>query len=268
MRGGIPRSPGRIFAWGMAGLVMLWLTAPVLVLLPLSFSGRRSFRFPPDTWSLRWYENFFTDSTWHASLLTSLKVGLLSTAASMILGTMAAFALHKLYFSGKAFVTGFLLAPMIFPGVVSAIAIFGVYLTWHISGTLTGFVAAHTVLSLPFVIVSVRSALRIFDWELEKAAASLGASPFETFRLVTLPLILPGVLIGGLFAFVISFDEVVVSLFLQTPFVRTLPVQMYLSVTESIDPTVAAASTIIVIVTVASILISMLFWQKRKTSDA
>ncbi len=260
------RLSGRMLLWAMTTVAILWLTAPVLVLLPLSFSGRKSFRFPPDTWSMRWYESFFTDPAWHASLLSSLKVGCLSTAASMLLGTMAAFALHKLDFRGKAVVTAILLAPMIFPAVVSAIAIFGVYLAWHISGTLTGFVAAHTVLSLPFVIVAVRSSLRIFDWRLEQAAASLGAAPLETFRLVTLPLIAPGILSGGLFAFVVSFDEVVVSLFLQTPFMRTLPVQMYLSVTESIDPTVAAASTIIVLVTVAAIMLAMFFWPTRRMS--
>ncbi len=129
------------------------------------------------------------------------------------------------------------------------IAVFAAYLEWQLSGTVRGFVLAHTALAIPFVIITVSSSLRTFDRRLELAAANLGANPWTTFRSVTLPLILPGVLSGALFAFITSFDEVVVALFLQSPDVRTLPVQMFTSVTREVDPTIAAASTMILVLT-------------------
>jgi putative spermidine/putrescine transport system permease protein len=238
-----------------AVLIGVWLLAPMLVVIPMSLTDRRSLGFPPSGWSLQWYERFFTEEQWHGALLTSVQIALLVTVLATVFGTAAAFALVRGRFPGKGAVNALLLAPLVVPVVIVAIAVFGVYLRWQLSGTVLGFVMAHTALALPFVIITVSASLRGFDRRLELAAANLGASPATTFRKVTLPLILPGVLSGALFAFITSFDEVVVALFLQSPDVRTLPVQMFTSVTREVDPTIAAASTMILVLTTALLVL-------------
>ena len=215
----------------------------------MSFSGRRSLAFPPDSWSLQWYRNFFTDEVWMSSLLNSVRIALLVMVVATVLGTLASFALVRTEFKGKVVVSALIMAPLIVPGVVVAIAVFTVFLSWRMTGTMQGFVLAHSALALPYVIISVSAELRGFDRSLEMASMGLGAGPLATFRQVTLPAILPAVLSGALFAFIASFDEVVVALFVQSPTLRTLPVQMYSSVTTDIDPTIAAASTMTLLLT-------------------
>lgn len=239
----------------MVVLVGVYLVIPTLIVIPLSFTDRASFAFPPQGWSLRYYRTFLTEPVWRDALLTSVKLGLAVMVLATVLGSAAAVALVRGRFRGKSLINGLLLAPMIVPVIVIAVAIFGVFLRWQLVGTFTGFLLAHTVLALPFVIVTVSSALRTFDDRLELAAASLGAPPLTRLRRVTLPLILPGVLSGAVFAFVTSFDEVVVALYLQSPDMRTLPVRMYTSVTSETDPTIAAASTLVLVVTTLLILL-------------
>ncbi|MFE2182691.1 ABC transporter permease [Streptomyces sp. NPDC059455] len=225
-----------------------WLVVPTLVVIPISFSGENSFAFPPSSWSLRHYTTFFTEPSWLTSLLVSLQLALLVTAVATVLGTTAAFALARRTFAGKGIVEGLFMAPLIVPGIVVAVAMYAAFLGWGLIGTPIGFIAAHTVLALPFVTVNVTASLAGFDRVLERASATLGASPWTTFRSVTFPLIRPGVLAGALFAFVTSFDEVVVSLFIQSPTLQTLPVRMFTSVTNEVDPTIAAASTVVLVV--------------------
>lgn len=239
----------------MVVLVGVYLVIPTLIVIPLSFTDRPSFAFPPQGWSVRYYRTFLTEPVWRDALLTSVKLGLAVMVVATLLGTAAAVALVRGRFPGKAFLNGLLLAPMIVPVIVIAVATFGVFLRWQLVGSFTGFLLAHTVLALPFVIVTVSSALRTFDDRLELAAASLGAPPLTRLRRVTLPLVLPGVLSGAVFAFVTSFDEVVVALYLQSPQMRTLPVRMYTSVTSETDPTIAAASTLVLVVTTLLILL-------------
>jgi len=235
-------------------IVAVWLAAPVLIVIPLSFTGRDSFQFPPQTWSLKYYEKFFTDPTWRDALFTSLTLGLAVAALAVIIGTLAAFGLVRGSFPGLGLINALVLTPMILPGIVVAVAIFGVFLTWRLNGTFLGFLLAHTAIAVPFVVVTVSTSLRSFDRTLELAAASLGAGLITRLRRITLPLILPGVLAGALFAFVTSFDEVVIALYLQSPTYRTLPVKMYSSVTSEVDPTIAAASSVILVATTAVIL--------------
>lgn len=255
----------RVRAWQLAIVIAvgLWLVAPILIVIPLSFADRPSFAFPPKGWSLRYYENFFTDPTWRDSLLNSIQIAVQVTIIATAMGTAAAVALVRGRFFGKPKVKGVinaaLMAPMIVPGIVVAVALFAAFLNWQLVGTQAGFVIAHTVLAIPFVIVSVSASLRGFDRDLELAASAMGAGPLTTFRLVTLPLVLPGVLSGAVFAFVTSFDEVVVALYLATPVIRTLPVTMYTSTTAETDPTIAAASTVILSVTTALIVLPQLF---------
>jgi putative spermidine/putrescine transport system permease protein len=245
-------------------VVVIWLMAPVLVIIPLGFSDAQSFKFPPDGWSLRWYSKFFSDPAWSEALVTSLVIAVLVMFVTTIVGTAAAYALDRANLPGKNVLSALFLAPMIVPGIVTAVAILGVFIRWNLNGTLLGFVLAHTVIALPFTFVAITASLRSFDRKLERAAISLGGGPWYTFRRITLPLVMPGVLSGAVFAFVTSLDEVVIALYLQTPDLRTLPVQMFNSVTIDVDPTIAAASTIILVVTTAAILLPQLL--KRTTA--
>lgn len=246
-------------------LVVIWLMAPILVIIPLGFSDAQSFKFPPEGWSLRWYSKFFSDPAWSEALVTSLVIAVLVMVVTTIVGTAAAYALDRGNLPGKNVLSALLLAPMIVPGIVTAVAILGVFIRWNLNGTLLGFVLAHTVIALPFTFVAITASLRSFDRKLERAAISLGGDPWYTFRRVTLPLVLPGVLSGAVFAFVTSLDEVVIALYLQTPDLRTLPVQMFNSVTIDVDPTIAAASTIILVVTTAAILLPQLLKRTKTT---
>ncbi|MBE1585457.1 ABC transporter permease [Nonomuraea angiospora] len=254
---------GRGALWAFCALVGVWLVAPALIVVPLSFTSKASLKFPPDGWSTRWYEHFFGDPAWMSALWTSLEVGLLVTVVATTLGTAAALGLTRARMRGLALVQGSMLAPMIVPGVVLAIGVYAVFLKLQLVGTLMGFVMAHTVLALPFVMIPVTASLSGFDRRLESAAASLGAGRWTTFRTVTLPLVAPGVAAGALFAFVTSFDEVVVSLFIQSPYLQTLPVKMYASVTRETDPTIAAAATMIIVLTTSLVLIATFFVARR-----
>lgn len=236
-------------------IVALCLVAPTVVVIPLSFTGNASFQFPPTSWSLRNYVTFFTDPDWVSALLNSVRLGVIVAVAATVLGTMAAFALTRRRFRGSGMINGLLLTPLIIPQIIVALAIYIAFLKWGLVGTLAGFILAHTALAIPFVVIPVSTSLRAADRRLEHAAASLGASPLTTLLRVTLPLIASSVAAGAVFAFVTSFDEVVIALYLQSPGLRTLPVKMYTSVTTDTDPTIAAASTVILTVTTLLILL-------------
>lgn len=248
-------------------IVAIYLIAPMLVVIPLSFTGSASFAFPPKTWSLDYYVRFFTEPVWRDALFTSIRIGLTATLAATIIGTSAAIGLAKMRFRGKNLVNGLLLMPMIVPTIIVAVAVYAMFLRWNLVGTFWGIAVAHTMLALPFVVVSVGASLSSFDTRLELAAASLGANRWSTLRLIKIPLLTPGILSGALFAFVTSFDEVVIALYLQSPEVRTLPVQMFTSVMLNTDPTIAAASTVIVVVTTAVIIVPQLI-RKGRTRGA
>jgi putative spermidine/putrescine transport system permease protein len=240
------------------GLVAAWLVIPILIILPISFNGQASFRFPPESWSFRWYDNLFSSPEWRDAIFNSFQVALLVVLCATVLGTLCALGLDRGKIPGKGIVQALVLSPMIVPLVVIAVGVYAVFLPWQLVGTTLGFVVAHTALAIPFVVVSVLTSLRGFDRSLEQAAASLGASPITTFFRVTLPLIAPGLLAGAVLAFVTSFDEVVVALFVASPEKRTVPVQMF-DTLQNVDPTVAAASTLVLGATTAVVLVAVLF---------
>lgn len=251
----------RRLGWGLRAwvfVVALLLMGPTLVVIPMSFSAGETFQFPPSDWSLRWYEEFFSSAEWMNSLLTSIQVGLLVAVLATTLGVAAAFGLDRTLWRGRGALRSAMMAPMIVPGIVVAVAVYGAFLRWQLNGTALGFVLAHTVLAVPFVVITVGASLAGYDRTVETASASLGANWVTTFFRVTLPLVLPGVASGFVFAFVTSLDEVVIALFLQTPNIRTLPVQMYDSITLEIDPTIGAASSLIVVATTLVLLIPLL----------
>lgn len=244
--------------WIVAVIVAIWLVAPSLIVIPLSFTDKASLVFPPTGWSWRWYESFFTNPEWTRALGNSLLIGLLVAALATLLGLLAALGLRQM--ANKKLVAGLtfgLLAPMVVPGIVVAIGLYSVFLKLGLVGTLIGFVFAHTVLALPFTVVAITAGFAGFDSRLELAAMSLGAGRFTTFMRVTLPNIVPGMISGALFAFVTSFDEVMLSLFIKSPYLNTLPVLMYSSVTRDTDPTLAAAATVILLITTALVVLGL-----------
>lgn len=241
-----------------AAVVGVLLVIPTLVVVPLSFTDKRSFRFPIDGWSLQWYEKFFTDDRWMSALGTSVVLAIAAAVVATVAGTLASIALDRSRARGFGGIRGLVLLPIVIPGIVAAIAIFGAYLGWRISGTSLGILLAHVVLAIPFVVIAVGTAMRGLDPTLEKAAAVLGAGPMQRFLQVQLPLLAPGIATGFVFAFVTSLDEVVISYFLQSPTVRTLPVQMYSSVTVETDPSIAVASTLVLVLSTIVILVPRL----------
>lgn len=243
------RSP---ILWGAALLVLAFLALPTLVVLPISFSAAKYLTFPPPGWSLQWYGRYFGSREWMTATWRSVEVGVLTMAAATIVGTAAALALRR-QFRGRSLVNLVILAPMVVPVIIVAIAIYGLYARLRLIGTIPGLVLAHTVLALPFVVVVVAATLRGFDETLELAAQNLGANRWQTFHLVTLPLIRPGIVSGALLAFITSFDEVVIAIFISGARSPTLPKQMWDGIRTEIDPTVAAVSTLLIGVTTAVI---------------
>jgi putative spermidine/putrescine transport system permease protein len=256
---------GRAALWSFCALVGVWLVAPALVVVPLSFTDKPTLVFPPTGWSTQWYSNFFDDPSWTDALFASIRVGVLVAIVATVAGTAAAVGLSRTGRRGQGLLRGVLLAPMIVPVIIVGVGIYAVFLQLKLLGTTFGFVVAHSVLALPFVIIPVTASLQGFDRRLEDAAAICGAGRWTTFRQVTLPLVAPGVLSGALFAFVTSFDELVLSLFIQSPYLQTLPVKMYSSITRDTDPTIAAAATLILALTTALTICATAFiaWRNR-----
>lgn len=253
----------RIFLGLFCLLVAILLLAPTLVVIPMSFNGNKSLAFPPVGFSWQWYENFFSNPDWTTSFSNSLIVALIVAVVATVIGTLAAFGVSRAAARTGGLLRALLITPMVVPGVVLAIGIYAVYLDTHLVGTVTGFVLAHTMLAIPFVLIAVQASLEVFDRRLETAASSLGAGRLTVFRTVTLPLILPGVLSGALFAFITSFDEIIVALFITSPYLKTLPVQIYTSITRDADPTVAAVGTLLFIATSLIIIAGLLLGMRR-----
>lgn len=238
-----------ILLWIVSGLIMLFLIAPSLVVIPMSFSSADILSFPPPGFSLRWYEQFFGRPEWQLATRNSVIVGILATLTATLLGTAAALGLTRERVPLRDFVTTLFLMPMVVPVIVTAVAVYRMYARIELVGTIIGLVLAHTVLALPFVIINVSAVLQGLDIRIEHAARSLGATPLQTFRYVTLPLIRPGILAAALFAFLSSFDELVVALFISGDRAITLPVRMWSGLRFEINPTVAAISTILIALT-------------------
>jgi len=235
----------RCLRLAVSGLLVVFLVAPMIIVLIISFSSAQFLTFPPPGFSLQWYRKLFSDPAWVESLTTSLEIVVPTGLIAMTLGTAAAFGLSRSRIPGKNVITGLLMAPIVVPVIIIAAAIYGVYAVWGLNGTLLGFILAHTVLTVPYVMSTVFAALEMVDPQYENAALTLGAPPWTVFRRIVLPLIAPGVLSGVLFAMVISFDELIVSLFISTPTLRPVTVQMWSDVLGDVDPTIAAIGTLL-----------------------
>lgn len=232
---------------GICVLVLLFLIAPILVVMPLSFNAEAFFTYPMPGLSLRWYRDFFTSDLWQLGLRTSIIVAFATTLLATAVGTLAALGLSRANFPARSMIMAVLISPMIVPVVITAVGMYFFYTYVGLSNSLPGLILAHTALATPFVVIVVTATLTGFDQSLSRAGASLGAPPPTVFFKVILPLILPGVISGALFAFVTSFDEVVVVLFVAGPEQRTLPKQMFNGIREQISPTITAAATLLVL---------------------
>jgi putative spermidine/putrescine transport system permease protein len=240
--------------WTTCGLVFFFLLAPILAIVPLSFSSGQFLTYPIPGFSLRWYADFFTSDKWLDGLANSLIVGVSATLLATALGTLASLGLVRARFRGKGLIMGILLSPMIVPLVITAVGFYFFFAPLGLTASYGGLIVAHTALAAPFVVVTVTATLQGFDMNLARASASLGAGPTTTFFKVILPLIAPGVASGALFAFATSFDEVVVVLFVAGPGQRTLPREMFSGIRENISPTITAVATILILFSVMLLL--------------
>ena len=241
----------------ICGAIFVFLITPILVIIPLSFNAQNFFTFTPEMldfdpagYSLQHYVDFLTNPEWTRAVRNSLIIAPLATIISVTLGTLAAIGLSQSHVPGRRAIMAILISPMIVPLIISATGMYFFYSKINIVGTLWGVVLAHAVLGIPFVIITVTATLVGFDRSLTRAAANMGANPVTTFFRVQMPLILPGVISGGLFAFITSFDEVVVVLFIGSAELQTLPWQMFTGLREQLSPTILAAATILVAISI------------------
>ena len=228
-------------------VVLVFLMAPIIVVFPLSFSSGELLTLPTPGYSWRWYDDFFNSSKWLLATRNSFVVGIATAIVATALGTLAALGIYLGRFRGKALLIALMSTPMVVPVVVTATAVYFAFSLVGLNNTLTGLIVAHTVLSVPYVLITVLATLQTFDRNLLKAAATLGAPPHIAFFRIVLPLIAPGVATGALFAFATSFDELVVALFVSGPEQFTLPRQMYAGLREFLSPTIAAAAVLLIV---------------------
>ena len=251
--------------------IFLYLIAPLFVIFPLSFShdeflvfSEEMKRLDPDGFSTRWYKDMIwgTKNPWGLAAKNSLFIAFFATIGSVLIGTIAAVGLSSRYMPYKGIIMAILISPMIVPLIISGVAIFFFMAKAGLAATYTGIILAHIILGTPFVVITVTATLSGFDHSVTRAAASLGSTPINTFMKITLPLILPGVISGALFAFVTSFDEVVVVLFLAGLENTTIPIQMWVGLREQLSPTILAVATCLIIMSTL-ILVSAELLRRR-----
>ena len=242
----------------ICGLILFFLIAPIVVLIPLSFNAEPYFTFShgmltldPAAFSTRWYQDIINNPQWIHSIKNSIIIGFFATIFATFFGTLAAWGLSRPQTPFRVPLMGLLISTMIVPLIITAAGMFFFYSKVGLAQTYPGLIMAHTTLGIPFVIITVTATLMGFDHDLIRASASLGATPITTFRKIVMPLILPGVISGALFALMTSFDEIVVVLFLSGFEQRTIPRQMWVGIREQISPTILAVATILIAVAIA-----------------
>ncbi|MFX0545928.1 ABC transporter permease [Roseovarius sp. S1116L3] len=253
----------RLWLYVFAVIAMTLLVLPTLIVIPMSFSDSQYLEFPPETWSLRWYRHYFGSEEWMLATRTSLKTAVLTMLVATPIGVLAAYALHasKLPYIRAAFVL--FITPMMVPVVLIAIGAFYAYVKLQILYTITGLVLAHSLLATPLVVIVTGSALKGFDMNLENAARALGAPRWKAFLTITLPQIRFAVVTSMLLSFLASFDEVVIAMFISGGDNPTLTRNMFNALRDQIDPTIAAISTIMILVTTVMMVLASLFGRDK-----
>ncbi len=245
-----PRLLGKPLLGAVILAVCAYLVIPTLIVVPVSFTQTDYIAFPPQGFSLQWYRTFLGEGPWRSATLNSFLVAAASALLATVVGTLAALGLKRLPPLLARLAIWIVLLPMVVPTIIMAVALYGVFAPLDLVGTRIGLVLAHTLLTLPFVVINISAVMQKMDWRMVDAARSLGASPVISFWKVTLPAILPGVVAGLVFAFLTSFDEVVVALFITGIDSVTLPVQMWNGIRFEISPAVAAASTVLLLLSI------------------
>jgi putative spermidine/putrescine transport system permease protein len=242
----------------LGSAVLAFLLLPVIAVIPASFNHTSFIRLPPEAVSLRWYGAFFADAEWLRALIVSIEVAVVVTLFTAVIGTLAALGIERAPARLRSAIIGLVLSPLIVPVIMTSIALYYIARPLGLHGTVPGLALGHALLALPFVVLNVGIALRGIDPNCLRAAEGLGAAPWFTFRTVTLPLIAPALAGGAAFAFITSFDEVVISIFLSGAQAKTLPVKMWEVIRVEFTPVTAVASTLLVAVTLALFLVALL----------
>lgn len=261
------RIGGKLFR-GLGVLVLLFLALPIASIVPLSFTSGVELVYPVPGYSFRWYEEFFTRSEWLMSFRNSMVVAIAVVALATIVGTLGALGLSRLKPAAQSMLSAFIIMPMAIPVVVAGVAFFYFYARLGLAASFAGLILAHTTMAVPFVVISVRAALFGLNPDLARAAASLGSPSHRVFFRVVIPIILPGIMTGGLFAFAVSFDDVVIAMYLSGPGQLTLPRQMFAGVRENINPTVLAAATLMVLFSIVLMLTTSLLTRRARALQA
>ncbi|GGK01436.1 ABC transporter permease [Pseudomonas matsuisoli] len=245
-------------------VIAAFLLLPILFIVLLSFGSSQWLVFPPPGWTFKWYEQFFSNAQWMQSAFVSLKVALLTTVFATVLGLPTAFALVRGKFPGRDLLYALFTLPMIVPLVIIAVATYALFLKFGYTGTLTAFVISHVIVALPFTIISIINSLKLFDQSIEDAAVICGASRWQAILKVTFPAIRPGLVAGGLFAFLVSWDEVVLSIMMASPGLQTLPVKMWTTLRQDLTPVIAVASTLLIALSILIMLVAALLRRRAE----
>ena len=257
-----------IWYWCLRAICTLgfvFLLGPIIIVIPISFSSSSFLSYPLPGLSTRWYEAVLEPFPWMFAVENSIIVAVATTIIATILGTLAAYGLTRADFPGKALIFGLLISPLAVPLVITALGLYFFFARIGLVQTHIGLIVAHVVLATPFVVITVSATLKGFDWNLVRAAESLGASPLGAFFQVTLPLIMPGVLAGAIFAFVTSLDEIVVALFISGPAQSTLPRQLFTGLRDQLDPSIVAIASMLIAVSVTIlIIVEFLHWRNDR----
>ncbi|WP_137388947.1 ABC transporter permease [Rhodoligotrophos defluvii] len=261
-----PRRPLQIVITVLVVLVMIMMVLPNIIIIPASFGGEDYIIFPPRSLSTKWYEAFISLPNWRHATVNSFLVASCSAISATVIGTLAGLGLVRLAPRMRSLVMSVFLLPTIVPTIITAVALYGLLAGTGLREGIFGVVVGHTIIALPFVVINVVAALQRMDMRLEHSARSLGASPWRAFYHVTLPIIWPGVAAGALFAFLTSFSEIVLSLFLTTGSSTTLPVQMWSGIRFEINPIVAAASSLFVVLSCIMLLLIGMLRRKGETT--
>lgn len=251
----------------LALLAALFLVAPMAIIVPMSFSSAISFEFPPPGYWTGYYVQYFTSPAWLEATANSFVIAIGSTVFTLLVALPAAFGFVRHQFHGKSVFNLLIMVPVIVPAVVSALGYYGFLGLLHLVGTRTGMIVAHSVLSIPIAFLVLAAALKGFDRNLERAAMNAGAGPLRTFLWVTLPVLRPGILVGALFAFLHSFNEAVVAIFIAGRDASTLPKKMFESIRLESDPVIAVVSTLLTGAIFLGVLVSMLIRRRPAHAD-
>ncbi|MEQ8584451.1 MAG: ABC transporter permease [Thalassobaculaceae bacterium] len=255
---------GRCMVYGLAWTVLAFLVLPMVIVVPVSFTDQYYLSLPKESLSLEHYKAFFEKEIWLAATLDSVIVAVCSTLLALLLGTLCAIGCWRLASNAAESVRTFMLTPIIVPTIVQALAMYRFWIDLGIMDTYFGLILAHTLIAIPYVVITVSASLANFDVRLEQASRNLGASTSQTIRWVILPSITPGMLSGALFAFTISFDEIVVALFITSRNVYTLPKRIWDGIQDHLDPTIASIATMLIAVTLALLLTELWVRQRRR----